>query len=279
MGEKVSRRSALNYAATAVAGVAIGAVAGWSAKPAPPPPPKGKFAEPPPAGTEVTIIHGFDAAYPPFTEVDPTGKAVGFDVEVVQWIANKYGWKVKPQPWDWSTIVTALVEGDIDIIESGMTHTAARAEKAWYSIPYYVYYHHLLASAGETRSMEQVLNSGEYISCQLGATADEWAEKLIKKGYNFKKLALDSYMLAFEAVMDRRAVAVISDSAFTYPYFKTNPDIAAKFKELGVIGGIETYAVATRPGDYWLRNQINYALRELMDSPLWDELKAKWAVA
>jgi ABC-type amino acid transport substrate-binding protein len=174
--------------------------------------------------------------------------------------------------------VTALVNGDLDIIMSGMTHNPERAEKVWFTIPYYAYYHHLLVSAKETRSMEDVLNSGGYISCQLGATADAWAEKLIQKGYNFKKLALDSYALAFQAVLDGRAIGVISDSAFTGPYLKNNPDKAAKLKELGKIGGVETYSVATRPEDNWLRNQINYALKDLMDSPKWDELKAKWSV-
>jgi len=92
------------------------------------------------------------------------------------------------------------------------------------------------------------------------------------------KLALDSYALAFDAVLDGRAVAVLSDGAFTGPYLKENPEVAAKIKVFGTIGGIETYAAATRPDDYWLRNQVNYALEEIMTSPLWDELKAKWNV-
>jgi polar amino acid transport system substrate-binding protein len=275
MSEKVDRRSAIKTTGAAVAGIVIGAAAGWALKPVPPSPPKAKFAEAPPEGTEVTIVHGFDAAYPPFTEIDPTGKAVGFDVEVVNWIAEKYGWKVVPKPWDWAAIVTALVEGDLDIVMSGMSHTAERAEKVWFTIPYYPYYHQLMALATETRTMNELLNSGEYISCQLGATGDKWAEKLLAAGNNFKKLALDSYALAFEAVKDGRAVAAISDSAFTGSYLEENPGI---FKEVGKIGGIETYAAATRPGDYWLRNQVNYALEEIMASPLWDELKEKWKV-
>ena len=276
MSEKVDRRSALKTTGAAVAGIVIGAAAGWGLKPAPPSPPKAKFAEAPPEGTEVTIVHGFDAAYPPFTEIDPTGKAVGFDVEVVNWIAEKYGWKVVPKPWDWAAIVTALVEGDLDIVMSGMSHTAERAEKVWFTIPYYPYYHQLMALVTETRTMNELLNSGEYISCQRAAITDKWAEKLLSAGNNFKKLALDSSPLAFEAVLDGRAVAVISDSGFTGPFLRENPEVAAKIKEFGTIGGMETYAVATRADDYWLRNRVNYALEEIMTSPLWDELKAKW---
>ena len=276
MSEEVSRRSALKYLATAVAGLAIGGAAAWSAKPTPPPPKKGKFAEAPPEGTEVTVIHGFDAAYPPYTEIDPTGKAVGFDVDVVNWIANKYGWKIQPKPWDWSTIMTALVAGDIDIIASGMEYTPARGEKAWYAIPYDVYWCDVVVLADEKRSLKDLLNSGGYISCQLGSTADEWADRLISQGYNMKKLALDSYALALQALLDKKAVAALSDTTFTLPYLKKNSEMAKKLKELTTLGGMAAFAIATRPEDNWLRNQINYGLRELMNDPHWNELRAKW---
>lgn len=257
----------------------VGVAIGWAVKsPETVEAPKGKWEEAPPAGEPVVLKYGFDAAYPPFTTIDPAGAAVGFDVDVVNWIADKYGWTIEYTPWDWAAIVTALVAGDLDFIESGMTHTAARAEKVWYSIPYYVYYHHLLVTVEETRSMEEVLNSGETISCQLGSTADEWAEKLLDEGYNFDKLALDTYALAFEAVLDGRAIAVVSDTAFTGPYFVGDPEVAARFRDVGTIGGIATYAIATRPDDYWLRNRLNSALEELMASHEWDEFKAKWEV-
>jgi len=267
----------------AIAGIVIalivGIAIGWLVKaPEVTAPTKGKWEEAPPAGTTVVLKYGFDAAYPPFTEVDATGKAVGFDVDVVNWIADKYGWKIEYTPWDWAAIVTALVEGDLDFIMSGMTFTAERAEKVCFSIPYYTYIHELIVPTGETRSMDEILNSGGTISCQLGATSDKWAEKLIDAGYNFKKLALDSYELAFEAVLDGRAVAAISDSAFTGPYFAKNPDKAAKLRVLSTIGGTEVYAVATRYNDYWLRNQINHALEEIMSSPKWIELREKWGV-
>ena len=261
--------------------LAVGVAVGWFAKPTPAPAakgiPPGKFATPPKPGEEVVIIHGFDAAYPPFTEVTPEGKAVGFDVDVVDWIAKKYGWKVIHKPRDWSTIVTALEKGDIDIIASGMTINPERASrKIWFTIPYYYYIHEVIVRADEKRSLEEILNSGEYIACQLGATSEKWADKLLAKGYKFKKLALDSYPLALKAVLDGRAVACITDSAFYDPYIKKHPEIAAKFKVLSTLGGMEAYGIATRPGDFWLREKINEALEELMSSPLWNELLKKW---
>lgn len=277
MSEKKSRRGFLKTAGVGVGGVVVGVLAGTAVAPLiAPPPPKAKWADLPPSGS--TIIHGMDAAYPPFTQIDPSGNAVGFDVDVVNLIANKYGWQIVHKPWDWSAIITAVKSGDLDFVASGMTDTAARSEIVWFSVPYYSYIHQLLALVTETRSRDDILNSGGFIACQTGATSDEWATKLLAKGYKFQKLGLDSYELAFKAVTDGRAVAVISDSAFTGPLFKTQPDVAAKFRVVSTIGGDVMYGYATRPGDYGLRNAINHALEDIMATTDWQDLRDKWSV-
>jgi len=239
---------------------------------------KGKFTDPPREGEEVVIVHGFDANYPPFSYVAPNGSAVGFDIDVVDWIAGKYGWKVVHKPWDWATIVTALEKGDIDIIASGMTITAERSRKIWFTIPYYTYIHQLVTRADVEMSAKEILNSGQYIAVQLGSTADKWADKLLEAGYNFKKLGLDSYVAAVEAVLNGRAIACITDSAFLEPYLKQHPEVAGKLKVVTTIGAPEAYGIATRPEDKWLRDKINEALSELMSSPEWDKLLEKWCL-
>jgi polar amino acid transport system substrate-binding protein len=277
LSEKKSRRGFLKTVGVGVGGLVVGAAAGAAAAPLmTPPPPKAKWADTPPSGS--SIIHGMDAAYPPFTQIDPSGKAVGFDVDVVDMIGSQYGWQIVHKPWDWSAIITAVQSGDLDFVASGMTITAARSQVVWFGIPYYSYIHQLLAMATDTRSMDDLLNSGGYIACQTGATSDEWATKLLAKGYKFQKLGLDSYELAFTAVLDGRAVGVISDSAFTGPYFKSQPDVAAKFRIVSTIGGDATYGYATRPGDYGLRNAINTALENIMGTTAWQDLRNKWNV-
>jgi len=237
---------------------------------------RSKFSYPP--SGEVTIVYGFDANYPPFTVMQPDGKPVGFDVDVMNLIAEKYGWKIVYKPWDWSTIVAALENGDIDVIASGMTFTAERSQKIWFSVPYYTYVHQLVVRSEDKRSLDEILNSNEYIAVQVGSTADKWADKLLKAGYKFKKLGLDSYVAALEALLDGRASAVITDSAFLEPYLKRNPAAADRVKVLGNLGAPKTYAIATRPQDKWLRDKINEALEELMNSPKWNELLKKWGL-
>jgi polar amino acid transport system substrate-binding protein len=287
VGEQtVQKKSALTTTAIIllVLGIIVGLAIGWVAKPSPPQVspselcaiPKSKFTNPPPPNQTVTIIYGFDANYPPFTYVLPNGTAAGFDVDVMKWIANKYNWTLVFKPWDWSTIVTALVNGDLDVIMSGMTITAQRSQQVWFSIPYYSYIHELVTRSDVNMTMEQILNSGKPIAVELGATSDEWATRLLQEGYNFQKLGLDSYTAATEAVLKGTAIAMITDSAFFEPYVRTHPDAASKLRVVSTLGAYESYAVATRPGDLWLRNQINSALSELMGSPMWDQLLEKW---
>jgi polar amino acid transport system substrate-binding protein len=281
--EKTDRRAALKYAAAAIGGLAIGSVAGWSAKPTPTPTNStistvaaAKFGVAPPAGTPVTIIHGFDAAYPPFTEIDPTGKAIGFDCDVLATIAQQNGWTIVEKPWDWSAIVPALLNGELDIIMSGMTVTAARCDVVTFTLPYYPYVHYLITLATEKRSMTDILTSGATIAVQTGGVGDMWATKLLAAGDNFQKLGLDTYELAMEAVLDGRAVGTITDSGFSVPYFKSNPDKAALLRIVGTIGGLSVYAIATRNGDSWLRDQLNLGLENLMGTNTWNDLLNKW---
>jgi polar amino acid transport system substrate-binding protein len=277
LSEKKSRRGFVKTVGVGVGGLVVGALAGAAAAPMiTPPPPKAKWGDMPPAGS--TIVHGMDAAYPPFTQIDPSGNAVGFDVDVVNMIGKRYNWNIVHKPWDWSAIITAVQSGDLDFVASGMTDTAARSEIVWFSVPYYSYIHQLIALSSDTRTADQLLNSGSFIACQTGATSDEWATKLLAKGYNFQKLGLDSYELAFKAVTDGRAVAVISDSAFTGPYFKSLPDGGAMFRVASTIGGDATYGYATRPDDFGLRNAINHALEDIMASTDWQDLRNKWGV-
>lgn len=238
----------------------------------------GKFVNPPPAGTVYEVVVGVDPNYPPFAYVLPNGSVVGFDVDVLSRVGEMCGFKPVFKPWDWATIVEALVRGDIDLIASGMTITADRSTKVWFTIPYYTYTYYVVARADDSRSLEEILRSGEYIAVQTGSTADMVADNLLKAGYRFQKLGVESYPAALEAVVTGKATAGIFDSAFLIPYLKQNPDVAGKVRVVAEIGPVRAYAYATRPEDKWLRDCINKALEQLMFSEDWDELLRKWGL-
>ena len=76
------------------------------------------------------LVVGIDGEYPPYSYIDETGKAVGFDVESIQWIAEQKGFEVEIAPTAWDGIIPALLAGKIDMVYSGMSITPDRLEKS-----------------------------------------------------------------------------------------------------------------------------------------------------
>ena len=74
--------------------------------------------------------------YPPYSFIEKDGSSKGFDVESVQWIADKMGFDVKIQPLAWDGMIPALMAKKIDMVYSGMTITPERKEQVNFSNPY-----------------------------------------------------------------------------------------------------------------------------------------------
>jgi polar amino acid transport system substrate-binding protein len=67
---------------------------------------------------------------------EPGGKIVGQDADLAALIAKKLGVKLEFVETPWPGIIPALLSGRFDMIMSGMTATAERAQKVSFSTPY-----------------------------------------------------------------------------------------------------------------------------------------------
>ncbi|MCC6009767.1 MAG: ABC transporter substrate-binding protein [Fervidicoccaceae archaeon] len=237
--------------------------------------PSGKFSEKP--SGNVTVIVGLDPNYPPFTFVTSNGTVEGFDVDLMTYIGNYCGFTPVFKPWDWATIVTALMNGDIDVIASGMTITAERSSKIAFSIPYYSYRLLVVTKASENRSLSELLETGSRIAVETGSDADRIVESWLNKGYKISKVPVESYPAVIDALVTNRADLAILDSAFLYPYLDSRPELRSALKIIGDLG-VRAYGIATRPDDYWLRNCINRAIEEAMSSTVYSDLLSKWGL-
>ncbi|HJJ96192.1 MAG TPA: ABC transporter substrate-binding protein [Methanocorpusculum sp.] len=87
-----------------------------------------------------TYIVGIDGDHLPSTAIITENREripVGFDVETIQWIAEKEHFTITFKEVPWSIIPELIEKGDIDMFYSGYSITPERAERLDFSQPYY----------------------------------------------------------------------------------------------------------------------------------------------
>jgi len=225
------------------------------------------------AYAEKEYINGIDANFPPFAYVDKSGKPSGFDVDSVDWIAKKMGFKVKHQPMDWDGIIPNLVAKKIDLIASGMSITPEREQKVNFTTPYWEIKQVFVAKKDSGLTVEEAMKGGKSLGVQRGTTESEWLKDRIgKDGVNFQLRYYDSAPLAIEDVLNGRIDAAAMDDA-------PAQDAAGK-KPIKIIGTFgmkdEKFGYAVRKEDEELLKTLNEGLKQLMADPYWEELLKKY---
>lgn len=227
------------------------------------------------AAADKVFVNGIDFGFPPFGFVDKAGNPAGFDVEAVNWIADKMGFKVKHQPTDWDGIIPALNAKKLDFIASGMSATAERAQIVNFTIPYYTVTQVLVVRGDEKMDLDGFLKNGRKIGVQRGTVTAKLLETISKNpGMHFEVVQYDSTDLSMQDLPIGRIDASGMDSSIAHEVMKgKNYKIAGTFDVPP-----ENYAYAVRKTDTELLETLNRGLKMLMADPYWEELKAKWEI-
>jgi len=227
-----------------------------------------------PGTAEKTSIVGIDGQYQPFSYIDASGTAQGFDVDAMRWIAQKEGMKVTFQATAWDGIIPALQARKIDLIYAGMTITPERKEQVNFTIPYWEVNQDVVARADSILTLDDVKAGKAVIGTQSGCTAAIWIDKnLIGTGKMPQgNLRLyDNTPLAVDDLTSGRIDAVMYDDLVL-------KDIIAN-KSVKKIGNIETkeeFGIAVRKSDPELLATLNDGLVQLKADPYWQELITKY---
>ena len=83
-----------------------------------------------------TLVVGSSATYPPFAYETPARQIAGFDVDVITAVAQKVGLTVRLVNTPFTGVFASLVNGDIDLIISGVTINEKRRQSYDFTAPY-----------------------------------------------------------------------------------------------------------------------------------------------
>ena len=220
-----------------------------------------------------TYVNGIDANYPPFGFVDEKGKPSGFDVDSMDWIAKKMGFKIAHQPMDWDGIIPALLAKKIDMVCSGMSVSPEREAVVGFSEPYWNIRKVFMIKKDGDLTVDKIHQGGIRLGVQRGTNEAEFLQQEQQaKKYNYKLRFYDSSPLAVEDLLNGRIDAAAMDSAPAEDAIRKGKAI----KEAGEFAEGDVFAVAIRKEDEELRKLVNEGYRLLKADPYWEELKTKY---
>jgi polar amino acid transport system substrate-binding protein len=198
--------------------------------------------------------------YRPF-EYTHQGKLQGFDVEMVDAIAQKLGLKVVWIKANFDTIFNAVAAHKFDMVAAASTITPDRAKSVNFSEPYYNARQGFSVNTAKSPDIKTTddLSSGDIVGVQKGTTGATWAEKNLQPN----GVTIKTYQGAPDAFTDLEAgriVGVINDLTSSIGEVANRPSL----KVVESIDTHEHYGFAFAPDTPQLTVAVNKAFQQVI---------------
>ncbi len=214
------------------------------------------------------LVVGTSADFAPFEYKNPkTGNITGFDMSLIKLIAKKIGYKkVKIVDMSFDSLIPALKSGKVQVVIAGMTITDKRKKVVDFSIPYWTADQDVLVRKNSNIKVNSIKDLyGKKIGVETGTTGAIYVKKHVGKNATIKEYS--TYVAAIEALKNGQVDMVVLDSPVAKMFASKYP-----LKVVYTIHTNEHYGIAVRKGETKLLNQINSALKSIMNSPEWNNL-------
>ena len=209
-----------------------------------------------------------------FTE-DGEEEIIGFDVDMMNAIAEDQGLKIEFVNMEFDSLIPALESNQGDIICAGMNKLAGdRAEKVDFGETYFQSQLMLLVPADSDLESVDAVTSDMALASQIGTTGGEYVKALQKDGKIAKAVVLNDWTDCYLQLKNGDVQGVVVDKPVGEAYLNKHGDIA-KFagKEFG---DLEEFAFAVQKGNTELLDKLNAGLANLKKSGEYDKLIDKW---
>lgn len=211
-----------------------------------------------------------DNGYVPFEFIDEeTGELVGFDIDLMNALAEEAGIEIEYETLEFDGIVAGISSGRFDIAIAGMTITEERQESIDFTQPYY--------EAGlilavrddneEIQSIEDV--DGKVVATRTGSTSETY----LKEHTDAIPEAFPQIIEGYQNVLAGRADAVLYD--LPNVLFYSEQEAEGRLKTVGEKLTGEEYGIAFPKGSE-LRDVIDEALTTLKENGTYDDIYEKW---
>jgi len=216
---------------------------------------------------------GMSAGQPPFNVTNRDGKIIGLDVDLSGLLAAALGVELKIVAMPFSDLLSALEDGKVDLVISGMTATLQRNMRAAFVGPYHISGKSILARSETIAALQsEGLNKR---SLKIAALKGSTSEDFVKlRAPNAELTATDTYDTAIDLLLSNKVDLFVADAAIVILSQLRWPDagLVSSSKPLT----LEPICVAVPAGDPLLLNLVQNYMNALIASGALERLKEKW---
>lgn len=218
-----------------------------------------------------TLVVGSTATYPPFAYETPGKEIEGFDVDIIKAVTRKSGRSVRLVNTPFTGVFASLVNGDIDLIISGITITERRLQSHDFTTPYFEA-RQLIAVHAESPVKRLQDLTGKKVGVVTGSTGDEMASRAFgKTSSNIRRF--DTTPLIMAELLAYGVDAAIGD----------NGVIAYRVREQETLKTVEDpgfakeyFGIVVKKGNALLLDQLNSGLKAIIADGEYARIYRRW---
>ncbi|HFU4174097.1 TPA: ABC transporter substrate-binding protein/permease [Streptococcus suis] len=219
-----------------------------------------------------TIDIVFDNAYAPFEFKDSDQVYKGLDVDIINEVAKRSGWKMNQSFPGFDAAVNAVQSGSADALMAGTTITEARKQVFTFSDPYFdTKIIVATTKANKISSYEDL--KGKTVGVKNGTTSQTFLEEN-KNKYGFSIKTFDTGDLMYNSLATGSINAVMDDEAVIQYAIQQGQDLSLDIpgEPIGSFG----FSVKKGSKYEYLVDDFNKALAEMKEDGTYETIMNKW---
>ncbi|PMR74711.1 transporter substrate-binding domain-containing protein [Billgrantia endophytica] len=213
-----------------------------------------------------------DPSFVPFEMMDPdTGEMIGFDMDIINEVAERAGFEVDLTTMEFAGIIPAVQTGSQEIAIAGVTITEERAQIVDFSDPYYDSGLQIIVRA-DNDSVETIEDlEGLSIATRIGSTSYDFLQETLGDSADITPYPGNSDM--YMALLGRNVDAAFYDAPNVSYFSQTRGE--GRTKVVGPLYEGQQYGIVFHKGSEWVE-PVNEALAEMQEDGTYDEIYEKW---
>ncbi|MDR5903933.1 transporter substrate-binding domain-containing protein [Franzmannia qiaohouensis] len=213
-----------------------------------------------------------DPSFVPFEMMDPdTGEMVGFDMDIINEVAERAGFEVNLTTMEFAGIIPAVQTGNQEIAIAGVTITEERAEIVDFSDPYYDSGLQIIVRADndDVETIEDL--EGMSIATRIGSTSYDYLQETLGDSADITPYPGNSDM--YMALLGGNVDAAFYDAPNVAYFSQTRGE--GRTKVVGPLYEGQQYGIVFHKGSEWVE-PANQALAEMREDGTYDAIYQEW---